>query len=497
MNRKILGLTVLLFLITLCSCQKKTVFLSDRHGLSYDQIKQNFLNTKKDTLILFDFHNDVNFVTEETASYNWVGKLIKEDVLKKVYWICGYDLSPSQLDSKQKWLLQNAERGFPEDQRKVQNAFFITDFTSFNSMKLQKNYAVTVDFDLFTLSEISETRRTSEKLTAEAFVLAVSKWIKNHNPDLTTLCLSAVYQPVPEKAWNCLDLFLNDFSHSNTRWILKSGEFGEKPESNEDLAGWENWTQNQDVFMEYDCSFFKGAYLWINTPEKIRKNLLAKKISCENDDETTAMVIESWKNKDSSENAFSSGMFTKEYFDFLGKVAFNSLKETIDGKRFENPEQKKAFLDENNTGVAVRFRKSRNDRGCFALHFGLDLNQVEDAVKYCAFEDAADPRYEEISEEELPELFVNLSIFNSWIPMKDCYDFVPGYDSVVVENQDNSDYSARYTLLQASIASEYSYTKEDFLKRLCKKAGIPQTDFSSEKLKYYKASTVTYTGCYD
>lgn len=289
---------IVFFILNLFSCKKNTFFISDRHGLSYEEVKNVSVELKKNTLILFDYHNDVNFTVKKTTSYNWVGKLIQENIIKKVYWICGFELSPLELNAKKKWLLENSETGLLLDKEKILDAFIIKDYNSFIKEKLKNNYVVTVDFDLFLLSERNE-KSDKDKIKAQDFCISVCDWIKKQKPELTTLSLSAVYEPSSSETWDCLYSFLNRMNKVKVLWILKSGDFNEIPESNEDIAGWDKWSENKSEFSRYDNGFYKGAELWINVPERIRKELLLKKINCRPDDLTTFQIINNWKDKSS------------------------------------------------------------------------------------------------------------------------------------------------------------------------------------------------------
>ena len=79
--------------------------------------------------------------------------------------------------------------------------------------------------------------------------------------------------------------------------------------------------------------------------------------------------------------------------------------------------------------------------------------------------------------------------------MNGALDFVPGFDSLIMDNPDAPTEDLKRTLLQASVATEHAYSQADFLRRLCRKAKIDGDAWQdeSQKLEFYKALTITYT----
>ncbi|MBP5603744.1 MAG: AMMECR1 domain-containing protein, partial [Treponema sp.] len=149
--------------------------------------------------------------------------------------------------------------------------------------------------------------------------------------------------------------------------------------------------------------------------------------------------------------------------------------------------------EKNSVGVAVRFRTLTNYRGCFALYCGIE--NLEGAIRHCAYEAAKDPRYPYIEKAELDGLYVNISIFSDWQKMSSALDFVPGFDSLIMDNPDAPTEDLKRTLLQASVATEHAYSQSDFLRRLCRKAQIAETAYKNapQALAFYKSPTLTYT----
>ena len=139
----------------------------------------------------------------------------------------------------------------------------------------------------------------------------------------------------------------------------------------------------------------------------------------------------------------------------------------------------------------MRFRNVEEDRGCLSLYEGISGkdNDIEEAVQFCAKEALIDPRYLPVRQEESADLYTNISVFGSWEKMTSPYDFQPGLHSLLLVDE-----SGEKTLLQASIALERNYTREEFLARLSNKAELGFDGWKKNNLHFYRAKTITYTG---
>ena len=187
---------------------------------------------------------------------------------------------------------------------------------------------------------------------------------------------------------------------------------------------------------------------------------------------------------------------SKEGLERLHQTAIKALEAYFSESPLPPPpESHCAFGDKRSRGIAVRYRTATEDRGCLALYSGLDFSQgyAEAGAGYASQEAARDPRYRWITPEELDGLFINISLFSYWEPMAGYDDFIPGLDSLILVNPQAESEGAREILLQASIASERGYSKEDFLRRLSVKAGLHTDGYKSPGVTFYKAKTVSYT----
>ncbi|MCR5062134.1 MAG: AMMECR1 family protein [Treponema sp.] len=463
--------SVLIF-ITFSSCKNQTeIHLHDRHGLSYDSVKNYAEKNGAITLVLLDYHHDIRPEMEALTSVNWVGKLVEENYVKKVIWLSGKKLLLPNRNSRMAWLERSLAGTYPTIADKIRGAVQLVDWYDLQEIELKEPFAVTLDFDVFTKDPGEDV---------ELFVDELCTWIQKQNPELVTLSFSAAYQPEPKNAWNWLLRFLKNYNASST-WFLESSDFGEKEESMDEFSAHETWKKNPEKFMNQEYPFFAGAYFWQNAPDSVKANLIEKKISAGN--KAAEIIIAEWQNE--KLQSFRKNFDFEKLNDFA-EISKTSMNEFFSGKDFPAPYQN-IFSEEETFGVAVRFKNIDYDRGCLSLYSGISSDDMPKAIQYCTKEAMIDPRYERILPKEKNSLITNISIFSTWEPMNDCFDFEPGLHSLLLE-----DTNGEKTLLQAAIALERNYTREEFLGRLANKAGLGLTGWQNKDLKFYKADTITY-----
>lgn len=469
-------------LIFSCARPRQLVFLSDRHGLSFDVVLHAELALQGcDTLVLFDQHNDVSSFDDEITSFNWVGQLIECGAIKKVYWIPSYKLDDLAKRANQQYIKKNLselERLDGARAERIFSAFYVCGLDELKKLDLGK-VIVTFDFDVLCKAQ-----------EPAAFIAEATAWIEAQNCKLLTLAFSSAYQNEPAESLGWLETFVRGYG-KKADWLISCGSFGEKPESNEENEKWKLWQKKPEIFSCFEAGFYSGAYFWLNIPPALQDELLKKGVKPYNqDDSTTAAVfLKAWQNTEYR-------AFREKYAAKLlqyKEIAKDALLRSLDGEIFPPVYSSYDLSEKNSVGVAVRFRTLTNDRGCFALYCGID--NIEGAIRHCAYEAAIDPRYPYIEKSELDGLYVNISIFSDWQKMSGALDFVPGFDSLIMDNSDAATQDLQRTLLQASVATERGYSQAAFLRRLCRKAQIAETAYKDapQALEFYKSPTVTYT----
>ena len=476
-----------IFLILACilfiSCgRKKTqIHLHDRHVLSYESVKAYAQKHGAVNLVLLDYHHDIRPEYAELNSVDWVGKLVEEDYVKKVIWLSGKKLLLPNRNARMAWLERSIKNVTPDIADKMRNAVQLVDWYDLQEIRLGGKsgeysgpFVITLDFDVF-MKDPGDL--------PEDFVDELCTWIQKQKPELLTLAFSAAYQPKADKAWVWLEQFTDSWI-APADWYLESGDFGEKYESLDEAQAWENWKKNPETFRAAENPFYSGAYFWQNAPQECIKLLKDKKIRAGN--KSAQEILAAWNDK---ELTALKEKFTRGRMQALCHTAVQAAEFFFDGEDFSAPIQN-TKTSEPTYGIAVRFRNAEEDRGCLSLYEGIKGTDgdIEQAVKYCAKEALVDPRYIHVRREELPSLYTNISLFGAWEKMESPYDFQPGLHSLLLVDE-----TGEKTLLQATIALERNYTREDFLARLSNKAGLGFDGWKKNALHFYRAETISYT----
>ena len=125
------------------------------------------------------------------------------------------------------------------------------------------------------------------------------------------------------------------------------------------------------------------------------------------------------------------------------------------------------------SGVFVTIKRGGQLRGCLGT---LECRRaLAEEVARCAADSAAeDPRFPPVSEEELPELEVEVSVLGPLEAIApDPSQVVVGRHGLVVEQ------GHRRGLLLPQVATEWDWTSEQFLRQTCLKAGLPEEAWRS------------------
>jgi AmmeMemoRadiSam system protein A len=119
------------------------------------------------------------------------------------------------------------------------------------------------------------------------------------------------------------------------------------------------------------------------------------------------------------------------------------------------------------SGVFVTIKSAGVLRGCLGTlecHGGL----LPDVVRCAAEAASVDPRFKAVSATELPDVSIEVSVLGPLeeIDPADPDAIVPGRHGLVVEH------GKRRGLLLPQVATEWDWTREQFLRQTCMKAGL-------------------------
>jgi AmmeMemoRadiSam system protein A len=117
-------------------------------------------------------------------------------------------------------------------------------------------------------------------------------------------------------------------------------------------------------------------------------------------------------------------------------------------------------------GAFVTLHRQGDLRGCIG-HIE-PFEPLGEVVARCAVAACSrDPRFPPVTEPELPEIQVELSLLSPLEPIAGVADFEIGTHGLVVE------YGWHRGLLLPQVATEWNWDRETFLAHTCQKAGLP------------------------
>lgn len=135
-------------------------------------------------------------------------------------------------------------------------------------------------------------------------------------------------------------------------------------------------------------------------------------------------------------------------------------------------------------GMFFRFFNDHEDRGCIFLLNGFEEERILELLDFLISNAMlSDSRYPSILESELEELHIEIGICGPFIPVSDNLDFSVGRDSLLIQAE------GRRAVMQASLPIQYMWTKETYLSKLCKKAGLAPDYWKMNPVTLKKAET--------
>jgi AmmeMemoRadiSam system protein B/AmmeMemoRadiSam system protein A len=166
----------------------------------------------------------------------------------------------------------------------------------------------------------------------------------------------------------------------------------------------------------------------------------------------------------------------------LLSIARDTLEEYLSNGIQPGDLDKKYKISENlkeTTGVFVTLKKSGHLRGCIGtivgtapLYLGVQDNAIKSAVK--------DYRFPPVKKEDLKEIDIEISVMTPLQRIDDYKKIRLGTDGVIIKK---GNYQAVFL---PQVATETGWNLDQFLSRLCQKAGLPARSYSeSENMEFY------------
>jgi AmmeMemoRadiSam system protein A len=106
-------------------------------------------------------------------------------------------------------------------------------------------------------------------------------------------------------------------------------------------------------------------------------------------------------------------------------------------------------------------------RGCIGAIEPRECSLAETIVMMARAAACEDPRFDPLHPDELPGLYIEISVLGPLVPVESADEIVVGRDGLVVEE------GHRRGLLLPQVPAEWGWDRETFLAQTCAKAGLP------------------------
>lgn len=168
-------------------------------------------------------------------------------------------------------------------------------------------------------------------------------------------------------------------------------------------------------------------------------------------------------------------MFNEKQKRELLSYARNVIRKKLTGEVYLTPEDE-AFSEQR--GIFVTLQKRGNLRGCigYIRPYKNILDSIHDMALAAAFED---PRFAPLGKHELDDISIEISILSPMKVLVDPDEIEIGRDGLYLQHPYGSG------LLLPQVAPDWGWNKEDFLKQICHKAGLPAGSYSEPNAKLF------------
>lgn len=139
-----------------------------------------------------------------------------------------------------------------------------------------------------------------------------------------------------------------------------------------------------------------------------------------------------------------------------------------------------------NCGAFVSLHIKTTLRGCIG-YIRSDkpvLNTVIDAAKSAAF---SDYRFRPLTISEFNQINIEISVLSPFREIKDISQITPGLHGLYITG------NGRSGLLLPQVATEYKWTRSEFLSHSCRKAGLPPDTWKTGKCKIELFTAIVFS----
>lgn len=176
--------------------------------------------------------------------------------------------------------------------------------------------------------------------------------------------------------------------------------------------------------------------------------------------------------------------FTEDEKKLLKDIAKKTIDAVVSGKKPPEFKDLPEILKQP-YGIFVTITKHGNLRGCIG-HIIADQPLYKSCQEMAKAAALQDPRFNPVSEKELPELKIEISVLTPPERVTDLKDIVIGRDGLIIRRGYQSG------LLLPQVATDYGWNVEEFLEQTCIKAGLPEDAYKLEGTEIYQFSAQVF-----
>jgi len=137
-------------------------------------------------------------------------------------------------------------------------------------------------------------------------------------------------------------------------------------------------------------------------------------------------------------------------------------------------------------GCFVTIQKNGALRGCIG-NFREDKNIVENVAEMALQAAFNDVRFPPLSENELEQITIEISVLSPMIPVNSFDEIVIGRDGLYITKYFNSG------VLLPQVATEHGWDVTEFLEYTCLKAGLPKNAYEDTDTKIYRFEALVFS----
>jgi AmmeMemoRadiSam system protein A len=129
-------------------------------------------------------------------------------------------------------------------------------------------------------------------------------------------------------------------------------------------------------------------------------------------------------------------------------------------------------------GVFVTLNKNGNLRGCIG-HIQPREQLVNAVIDNTVNSSMNDRRFRHVSEDELSEIEIDISVLSPIKKISGADKFIPGKHGVIIR------LGGMRAVFLPQVATEQGWDREETLAHLCNKAGLPSYAWKDEKMEFF------------